>query len=306
MGSPISGMLAEIYLQYLEETYVKHCLENKEITYYKRYADDILIIFDQNKIDEHTIHNFMNNVDKHLEFKMSTEEHSVINYLDLSINRNANNMDLCFYSKPTYIDITINFSSNHPYGHKLTAFNYYINRILMPIFEQVRKQEWNKILIMARNNGFITHLINGTKKQIIARKEGTQTRVDQQHNKKWVTFTFHSHLIHKITNLFKRTNLKIAFRPTNTIYQQLSNKNKDPNPTGIYQLKCNTCSRAYVGQSGRPITIRHREHLRYIRNNNPTSAYATHILDNRHEFGPAEEKLKLLKPCSKGSRMDCW
>jgi len=29
MGSPISGMLAEIYLQYLEETYIKHCLENK-------------------------------------------------------------------------------------------------------------------------------------------------------------------------------------------------------------------------------------------------------------------------------------
>ena len=34
--------------------------------------------------------------------------------------------------------------------------------------------------------------------------------------------------------------------------------------------------------------------------------YATHILDNRHEFGPAKETLKLLKPCSKGSRMDCW
>jgi len=31
-----------------------------------------------------------------------------------------------------------------------------------------------------------------------------------------------------------------------------------------------------------------------------------HILDNRHEFGPAGEKLKLLKPCSKGSRMDYW
>ena len=31
-----------------------------------------------------------------------------------------------------------------------------------------------------------------------------------------------------------------------------------------------------------------------------------HILDNRHEFGPAEGMLKLLKPCSKGSRKDCW
>jgi len=83
MGSPISGMLAEVYLQYLEETYIKHCLENKEITYYRRYVDDMLIIFDQNKIDEHTIHNLMNNVEEHLEFKMSTEENSVTNYLDI-------------------------------------------------------------------------------------------------------------------------------------------------------------------------------------------------------------------------------
>jgi len=254
------------------------------------------------------IHNFMNNVDKHLEFKMSTGEHSVTNYLDLSNNRNASNMDLCIYRKPTYIDITIHFSSNHPYNHKLAAFNYYISRMLtMPISEQARKRKWKNILIMARNNGFPTHLIHGMKKQLIARKEGTtQTKVDQQHSKKWDTFTFHSPSVYKITNLFKRTNMKTAFRPTNTIYQQFSNKNKDPNPTGIYQLKCNTCSHAYVIQSGRPTTIRHREHLRYIRNNNSTSAYAMHILDNRHEYGPARETLKLLKPCSKGSRTDCW
>jgi len=85
---------------------------------------------------------FMDNVDKHLEFKISTEEHSVTNYLVLSINRNTNNMELCIYRKPTYIDITIPFSSNHPYGHKLAASSYYINRMLiMPISEEVRKQE---------------------------------------------------------------------------------------------------------------------------------------------------------------------
>ena len=36
------------------------------------------------------------------------------------------------------------------------------------------------------------------------------------------------------------------------------------------------------------------------------SAYATHILDNRHEFGTSEETLKLLKSCSKGQKMNCW
>jgi hypothetical protein len=99
-----------------------------------------------------------------------------------------------------------------------------------------------------------------------------------------------------VTNLFKRTNLKIAFHPTNTIYQQMSQKPNNTNPSGIYQLKCNRCKNAYVGQSGRPITTRYKEHLRYTRYNNPTSAYATHILNNRHEFDLTEETLKLLKP----------
>jgi hypothetical protein len=37
------------------------------------------------------------------------------------------------------------------------------------------------------------------------------------------------------------------------------------------------------------------------------SAYALHILQNRHEFGPAEKKiLKLLKPCNKVMKMNRW
>ena len=43
MGSPISSTIAEIYLQYLENVYIKHWLDSKEILFYKRYVDDILI-----------------------------------------------------------------------------------------------------------------------------------------------------------------------------------------------------------------------------------------------------------------------
>jgi hypothetical protein len=88
---------------------VKHSLEKNEITNYKRYVDDIKIIFFQNKTSEDTIHNFMNNVDEHLEFKLSREENKSINYLDISISRNTNNVGLSIHRKPTYIDITIHF-----------------------------------------------------------------------------------------------------------------------------------------------------------------------------------------------------
>jgi hypothetical protein len=31
-----------------------------------------------------------------------------------------------------------------------------------------------------------------------------------------------------------------------------------------------------------------------------------HILHNRHEFGPAEETLKILKPFNKGTKINFW
>jgi hypothetical protein len=58
---------------FIEEMYIKQWMENKEIIYYKRYIEDILTIFDQNKQDEKKILNHMNNIDKHLEFKLSEE-----------------------------------------------------------------------------------------------------------------------------------------------------------------------------------------------------------------------------------------
>jgi hypothetical protein len=73
MDSPISSTLPEIYLQCLEEIFLKQCLEKEEITCYKRYVDDLLITFDRNKIKADTIYSTINNVDKHLEFKISEE-----------------------------------------------------------------------------------------------------------------------------------------------------------------------------------------------------------------------------------------
>jgi hypothetical protein len=160
---------------------------------------------------------------------------------------------------------------------------------------------------VARNNGFPEHIIHELKKKLITNKaKATQTNPLQKQSNKWITFTFHGPPVHKVTNLFRKTGMKIAFRPTNTIFQQLTHKPKNINPSGIYKLKCNSCNRAYVGQSGTAISLRHKEHLRYIKNNNPISAYAMHILHNSHQYGPADKTLKLLKPCNKGTKMNCW
>jgi hypothetical protein len=62
--------------------------------------------------------------------------------------------------------------------------------------------------------------------------------------------------------------MKTAFRAKNTVYQQLVKKTNSMNPSAVYEIKSNTCSKNFVGQSGRPIATRHKVHIRYNKTNN--------------------------------------
>jgi hypothetical protein len=119
-------------------------------------------------------------------------------------------------------------------------------------------------------------------------------------NTKWTTFTYASPQIRKITNLFRHTNVKIAVKWINKISRLMKPNivNNTPyyNRTGIYKLTCNTCKLACVGQTSRSLKLRFQEHIRYIRHNNPQSAYAQHILRNLHEYGPIDHLMTILKP----------
>ena len=119
----------------------------------------------------------------------------------------------------------------------------------------------------------------------------------------------HSHTLHhrsgKITNLFKHTNIKIAFKCNNTIAQLLKPANKTPHHTlydrsGIYTLTCKRCQLAYVGLTSRNLKLRYQEHTRSIRNNNPTQ-HMSYISSKTEEYGPINTIMDLLKPLSSPS-----
>jgi hypothetical protein len=46
MGAPTSGIIAEFFLQHLEDTHLAHLFRKHKITAYFRYVDDILIVYD--------------------------------------------------------------------------------------------------------------------------------------------------------------------------------------------------------------------------------------------------------------------
>ena len=85
----------------------------------------------------------------------------------------------------------------------------------------------------------------------------------------------HSHFtaqVHKITNLFKHTNVRISFKSTNTIHltkPKTINNIQEHKMCGIYKLTCNTCKLSYIRQTSRNLQQRYQEHIRYIKQNDP-------------------------------------
>jgi len=156
------------------------------------------------------------------------------------------------------------------------------------------------IKTITKSNNFPDNVITQLKSQTRQKTHKTRkNKTNTQTNKKWAVFTHYNPTIRKITNLFKHTDVGIAFRSTNTLYQLTKPKPhihiREHNKSGIYALTCNTCKQAYIGQTRRIVRHGYEEHIRYIRNNDPQSAYSLHIFKNQHEYGPMKDTMTLLK-----------
>jgi len=124
---------------------------------------------------------------------------------------------------------------------------------------------------------------------------------------KWVTFTYTGKETNFITNLFKKTILKIAFRTNNTIQSLLKHKQQVPDiytKSGVYKLKCPDCNKAYVGQTGRSFQVRFNEYKNAFKTNSHTSNFAKHLNEQSHSFGSIHNSMQILQRQNKGSHLN--
>jgi hypothetical protein len=99
MGSPISGIVAEIFLQHFENSHLNQIFETKNTIFYTRYVDDILIIYDTERTSSETIHNYMSKMRPNLEFIPTQEHNNRISFLDLLIIRQPSKIETDIYTE---------------------------------------------------------------------------------------------------------------------------------------------------------------------------------------------------------------
>jgi hypothetical protein len=168
LGAPSSGLIAELFLQNMENVHLARLSHKHGIIDYFRYVDGILLIFDPELTDIQAILTDFNTSHPNLHFTAETERDNTINYLDISI-QNPHNLITSIYRNPTFTDSITPYSSNHPKQHKYADVKFLYNRLnSYGLQEEEYKQELNIIHNILHKSFLITpqkHPRNNTTQQ---------------------------------------------------------------------------------------------------------------------------------------------
>ncbi|KAK5647062.1 hypothetical protein RI129_005526 [Pyrocoelia pectoralis] len=311
----LSPLLAELFLTSLENNKI---FNNQWLTnhfaYYKRYVDDIFVIFKGSDNDIDHCFQHMNTLHPHIKFTLEKENNRVLNFLDLQITRNTNRLDINIFRKPTTTDHVIPFSSHHPLSHKLAAFRFFFNRLFsLPLNTLNFNKEYHLISEVAFRNGYPRNLIeklfhNFSRKVRLQNRTTLNPRQIDSPNNNFYSLPFIGPASFYFKKLLKEYDINISFSAKHNLKNHLV-KTKDKIDTleksGVYRLSCSTCGACYVGQTGRKFKTRFNEHYACIRNNNifTKSAFADHILDRGHSFNPNLD-YEILHVCDKSIKLN--
>jgi hypothetical protein len=100
MDAPTSGIIAEIFLQNLEDIHLSYLSNKHKITKYFRYVDDIPIIYDCSHTDINSIQNDFNPIHPNMKFTAETESNNNLIFLDVTIHRTPTDWKISIHRKP--------------------------------------------------------------------------------------------------------------------------------------------------------------------------------------------------------------
>ena len=305
MGSPLSPLMAEIFMDHFERKYV---VGEPNIQFYYRYVDDVIICWTGTIRQMDIFVNKLNTFHPKIKFKLELESNMSLNFLDLTITRVQNKLDFQIYRKPTHTDTTIPASSCHPLQHKLAAFRSYVHRLMsVPLSTENYVKELKILYQTAISNGYSKKVIdNLIKKKLNDRVRSLLYACTPERINKYVgSLTYIGPISDKIANILRKQNVYVAFRSDHNLRHLCNGKDRLENSkkSGVYKLLCNDCNGVYVGQTGRNFDIRYREHVAAYRNGHPEkSHFAKHLIDTGHSLSDSNT-YNIIHCSDKGFRL---
>ena len=281
MGSPLSGVLANLFMETLEEEHYLGIVGAHAI--WVRYADDVTILIAV-RVDTEELLNRINSVHPRIQFTLEEERDNQLPVLDVLIMRDENHRPkFSVYRKPTHKDDYIHFFSAHSEKIKSGAIIGLFLRALRICSPEYLEEEFGTIITAFKRlqypEGMLLRL---REKARVIRQRGSRER---KRDTRPLLVIPHSTLTEQLEKHLGEI-IKIATPAQTRIGEMIKTKRATHRPENsiIYKIPCGDqlCEKAYYGQTYRGLNKRLSEHKASFRNGNPENPFLLHAHATDH------------------------
>jgi len=168
MGSPVSPLLANLFMEWLEKQAIATAPVECKPKFWKRYVDDVLELIKKGKVRNLTDH--INTIDPtgNTKFTYEEEEDKQITFLDtLLVRREDGSVKLLVYRNKSHTDQYLNFGSHHPLNHKLGVMRTLLERCCSIVTEEDDRKTEEHVANTLRKCGYPPWTIDRVKQDIV-------------------------------------------------------------------------------------------------------------------------------------------
>ena len=288
IGSPASPCLAEIYIQRLEEISIYKMIHAPRI--WLRKVDDTFAITHHSS---DIILNELNKINENISFTAEEEKEEKMAFLDCYIKRNGDNkIETAVYKKETHTGQYSNFHSNQPLSVRLSTMKSLTRRANRLCSKHSDKEkEIQYINRTMQLNDFPKRLVEKSIENSI-KNDGKKRKDNGKiiENTIKLFLPYEKGITEKIARIGAKYNVSIIHINNTSLKNKVNYKraylNKTEQQGVVYQVQCLDCDMMYIGETGRKLDIRLKEHKNGGKNIDDTkiSGLSSHIKNTGHNI----------------------
>ena len=272
MGSPLGPALANIFMCNFENKWLKDCPHSLKPVFYRRYIDDIFVLF--SSLDQaEKFKKYLSSKHPNINFSLEKETEGRLSFLDVNIFREKGKFVTSVYRRKTFSGVYTNFDGFIPETYK-TGLIKSLFRCFNLCSDFVKFHHEIDILkgILYKNSyprDFVDKCIKEFLDRVLTRKVVVSTvpKKDLMIVLPYLgklSLQIRSRINRVIRNKLPHCNLRIGFQTKCKLINFFTFKDKIPvflRSGIVYKFKCGSCNATYYGKTKRHFKIRICEHL---------------------------------------------
>ena len=260
MGSPVSPIVANLFMENFETNALLSF--GHEVKFWARYVDDTFCIIKKEYLEDFTHH--LNSCHDKIKFTVEEENNQCLPMLDVNVKKNeAGKLSFGVYRKKTHTDQYLQFTSHQPLEHKIGVVRTLQHRAKHHVSNiedlEIETNHLKKVLAISEYPSWIWD-------QPASKKKNQQEKEKARKIIGHVTLPYVQGTSEALARRMRANGIMVHLKP-HTKLRDLLVKPKDKTTDMeksdvIYKIDCGECNANYVGETGRLLKLRVKEHQR--------------------------------------------